>query len=813
MKFLIGFEVFFPMAAGVISYLLGKYRKNVRDYFAEAATVLTFAVMVFLVAGFLKGSTVEFSRGDVAGFLEDGAAEFSRGDVAGFLEDGTAEFSWGSAAGSIAENTGRLVNGNGISENGITLTLPGVCGLGLHFALDGFRALYGTVTAFVWMMSTLFSKEYFAHYRNRNRYYLFLLLTLGAVMGVFFSADFYTTFIFFEVMSFTSYVWVVHDEKKESLRAAGTYLAVSVMGGLVMLMGIFLLYELTGTLMFTDLQDLLKQVAGTADLQGLLKQGAETADLQGLSGQVAGAADLQSLSGQVAGTLDLHGREKLWAAGLCMLFGFGAKAGAFPLHIWLPKAHPVAPAPASALLSGILTKAGVFGILVLSSYLFFGNGMWGSMLLLIGVCTMAAGAALALFSVDLKRTLACSSVSQIGFILTGLGLAGLLGEANGLAIRGTLLHMVNHSLIKLVLFLAAGVVFMNVHKLNLNEIKGFGQKKPLLNAIFLSGALGIGGIPLFNGYVSKTLLHESILKYRELLESGSASGIFSESAMKGIEWIFLISGGLTVAYMTKLYVALFIEKNNDAAMQEAFDAQKGSYMNKTSGAVLAASAALFPIMGMFPNQVMGRLADMGQGFLQVKGSEAASAASVTATAAYFSFSSLKGSFLSIAMGILIYAVFVRCWMVKKEGGKTVYLDRWLPYLDLEGLIYRPILLRFLPFAGGVFCRVLDSFADSFVVMLRRTVYRDSKLPHELPEGNGITHMLGSLMKALEKAANATIFKKKKRNVDYAHKFALMYEELSEEKVIIGRSLSFGLLMFCLGLMITVGYLLFLRKLL
>ena len=86
---------------------------------------------------------------------------------------------------------------------------------------------------------------------------------------------------------------------------------------------------------------------------------------------------------------------------------------------------------------------------------------------------------------------------------------GLLGSENGLAVRGSLLHMVNHSLIKLVLFMAAGVVFMNIHKLDLNEIRGFGHKKPLLHFIFLMGALGIGGIPFWNGYISKTLIHEA----------------------------------------------------------------------------------------------------------------------------------------------------------------------------------------------------------------------------------------------------------------------------------------------------------------
>ncbi|MDE7199033.1 MAG: sodium:proton antiporter, partial [Lachnospiraceae bacterium] len=320
---------------------------------------------------------------------------------------------------------------------GVDVTIPYICGMGIQFTLDGFRALYGSVAAFMWFMTTLFSREYFGHYRNRNRYYLFLLLTLGATEGVFFSADFFTTFLFFEIMSFTSYVWVVHDERPESLRAGATYLTVAVLGGLVMLMGIFLLQGTTGSLDFSTLAGLYVFYSEMNAHQAVVR---------------------------------------IWAAALCLLFGFGAKAGAFPLHIWLPKAHPVAPAPASALLSGILTKAGMYGILVLTVDLFFGNAAWGGLILILGVFTMVTGALLALFSIDLKRTLACSSVSQIGFILVGVGMSGLLGSENATALRGSLLHMVNHSLIKLVLFMAAGVIFMNVHKLDLNEIRGFGRK-------------------------------------------------------------------------------------------------------------------------------------------------------------------------------------------------------------------------------------------------------------------------------------------------------------------------------------------------
>lgn len=702
MSFLLGFTVFFPMISAVIGYLAGRKNKEIRDYLADIVTGVELAVFLLLLVF-------------VAGRGGEGAA----------------------------------------------FNIPGVCGMGLCFTLDGFRALYGSITAFMWFISTLFSKEYLQIYRNRNRYYFFLLITLGAVSGIFLSADFYTTFLFFEIMSFTSYVWVAQDEKRESLRAAQTYLGIAVIGGLVMLMGVFLLYQVTGTLKFEEL------VGCYNDYVRFSSSGIP--------------------------------EKRVLAAGICMLVGFGAKAGAFPLHVWLPKAHPAAPAPASALLSGALTKTGIFGILILTLYLFAGNAGWGTLILLLGVCTMVLGAVLALFSINLKRTLACSSVSQIGFILVGIGMSGLLGKENGLAARGSLLHMVNHSLIKLTLFLTAGVIFMNLRKLNLNDIRGFGRKKPLLNYIFLMGALGIGGIPLWNGYVSKTLIHEAITEYTGLLEGG-AEGILSVAALKGIEWCFLISGGLTIAYMAKLYVAIFVEKNEYKGLQEQFDSQKGSYMNPINGMALAVSATLLLLMGFLPKQVMGRIADMGQGFMQVR--------QEMKPISWFSAQNLKGAFISIGMGVLIYLVVVRLWMIKRENGTVVYVDRWYPYLDLENLIYRPVLLQVLPFFFGVVCRIMDSMVDTVIVVLRKTVYKDSKLPKELEEGTPITHAAGGIANSLTHVFNAILRRKNPKKVDYRHKYALIHQEWSEDTIIIGRSLSFGLLLFCAGLILTVIYLLF-----
>lgn len=623
---------------------------------------------------------------------------------------------------------------------GMEISIPEICGFGLHFTLDGFRLIYAGIAIFMWLMTAILSKEYMSHHENKGRFYVFFWLTFVATIGVFLSADLFTTFIFFEMMSFTSYVWVAQEENKESLRAAATYLAVAVIGGLVMLMGIFMLYHMLGTLEISKLLPLAKAC---------------------------------------------EEKEMLYAAGACMLVGFGAKAGAFPLHIWLPKAHPVAPAPASALLSGILTKTGIFGMLVISSNLFLHDADWGMLILGIGVFTMFGGALLAVFSIDLKRTLACSSMSQIGFILIGVGMQGLLGEENALAVHGTFLHMVNHSLIKLVLFMAAGVIFMNTHALNLNEIRGFGRKKPLLKVIFLVGALAIGGIPMFGGYISKTLLHESILEY--------GGGML----MKAVEYIFLFSGGLTVAYMTKLFAAIFVEKNEDLVKQRKFDNMK-KYMNVGSGFALTLSALVLFLWGFFPNSIMDKAAELAQSLMHLE--EAGH------TVHYFSLTNLSGALVSIVIGVLVYVLVIRkLLMRKKEAGVSVYVDKWPSWLDMEELIYRPVLLKFLPFACAVICRILDSFLDIFVVSLRKTIYRDTPLPHELPEGSAFTQALGKALNLLQRLRNRTWGKQNPTDKDFVHIMAVRSQELKENNMIIGRSLSFGLMLFGIGLSLTLIY--------
>ncbi len=672
----------------------------------------------------------------------------------------------------------------------ISLGFPAALSMGLSLKADGFRALYATVACFMWLMTSLFTPEYMAHGHKKARYCLFTLLTMGATVGVFLSDDLITAFVFFEIMSFTSYCWVAHEETPGAMRAGQTYLAIAILGGMAMLMGLMMLKASTGTLRFEDLADAAHCIR----------------------------------------------KDRLYLPGVLILAGFGAKAGMFPLHVWLPKAHPVAPAPASALLSGILTKVGIFGILVISSRLFFGDQFWGNLLLALGLTNMLLGALLALFSVDLKRTLACSSMSQIGFILFGIGMQGLLGEHNALAAQGTVLHMLNHSLIKLVLFMSAGVVYVNVHRLNLNDIRGFGHRKWGLMLCFLTGAASISGIPFFSGYASKTLLHESLVEYIVHLQHLHESATWYQAA----EWLFILTGGLTFCYMLKLFVVIFVEKH--PTRQKEFDAM-GRTMRPLSIIAVGGSALLLFLLGLYPEGILTRLANLSLHFLHAHEPEHA--------VQYLAGANLLGGAKSLLIGAALYLTVVRKGLVKRDDlGSRQYVNRWPEWLDLEDRIYRPLLqllvklgtLLWTPFdilmdrfmfpaiqkafgsLAGVLgavelmwpamrnlftfaARIAETATDGLVLFLMRTVFRKTREKTvTIPVGNRFTFSLGRFADILSFRLRRLLGLKPSEQ-RYVYLFAAAWGTAHDAMRRIQRTLSFSLILFALGLVVLLSFML------
>jgi multicomponent Na+:H+ antiporter subunit D len=280
-------------------------------------------------------------------------------------------------------------------------------------------------------------------------------------VGVGFSGDLLTLFVFWELMSIASYVLVAFEsEAAEPVEAGLKYTIMSAVGNIALLVGMALLYGLTGTLNMAHIAQAFQMQAGSA------------------------ALDIWQA---VALTL--------------MLIGFGTKAAIVPFHTWLPDAHPAAPSPISALLSGGLIKAGAYGLIRICMTIFSPlSGAWQPVLLLLALLTMSMGNILALVQDDLKRLLAFSSISQIGYIVFGLA----TGTFNGLT--GSLFHILNHALAKGLLFLCAGAFLYATGKRRIRDLSGMAKQNPGLGGAFALGMLAIAGLPGLNVFMSEIWL-------------------------------------------------------------------------------------------------------------------------------------------------------------------------------------------------------------------------------------------------------------------------------------------------------------------
>ena len=301
------------------------------------------------------------------------------------------------------------------------------------------------------------------------------------------------------------------------------------------------------------------------------------------------------------GTLDFDG----WTAqrgvaarfsGLAFVFaviGFGTKAGIWPLHIWLPFAHPAAPSPVSAMMSGVMIKIGIHGIVRSLVFLGAPAPWWGTLLLSIGVLSGVIGVLLALAQHDLKRLLAYHSVENIGIITLGLGI-GVLGQSHGqptvafFGFAGALLHVLNHALFKGLLFQAAGCVLLRTGERNINALGGLSKRMPITSALFLTAAVAICGIPPLNGFVSQWLIYLGAFRGSSLPWAGTAM-----LSIIGLVSLALI-GGLALACFVKAHSVVFLGEPRSAAGQAARE------VGPLLLAPMATLALLCVIIGLFP---------------------------------------------------------------------------------------------------------------------------------------------------------------------------------------------------------------------
>jgi len=251
-----------------------------------------------------------------------------------------------------------------------------------------------------------------------------------------------------------------------------------------------------------------------------------------------------------------------WTAFGLLVIGFGVKAGMLPVHVWLPDAHPVAPAPASDLLSGVMIKAGAYGLFRAVTALFrpevieeASKKLWAItgdlalVVLWVGIASMAVGVVLALGQHNAKRMLAYHSVSQMGFILVGIGTAGYRGAYGGMGLAGGVYHIVNHGLFKAALFLGIGAVVYRTGELDMYKLGGLWRKMPFTFAFMLIAAAGITGVPLLNGFVSKCMIHHALVHAYEL---------HHVTALYVAEKIFLVVCAGTACSFIKLIGFVFL---------------------------------------------------------------------------------------------------------------------------------------------------------------------------------------------------------------------------------------------------------------
>jgi formate hydrogenlyase subunit 3/multisubunit Na+/H+ antiporter MnhD subunit len=325
-----------------------------------------------------------------------------------------------------------------------------------------------------------------------------LILSLGADLGVLFSSNLILLYTFFELLTLFSSVLVVHEESGEAMAAFKKYLYLGIAGGLSLLGGIILFYNVTDSLAL----------------------------------------------GHALTELESAGWIRYLIAAM-MIAGFGVKAGMFPLHVWLPKAHPVAPTPASALLSGIMVKVGIYGIirtLLLFSPFSTTGAAIGHCLLWIGLITMLVGWVLALTQDHIKRLLAYSTISQIGYIVVGIGCMGLLSTEGAMGMAGALYHVLNHAIYKSALFMIAGAIIYVTGEPLMSRLGGLSRDMPILTVLAMIAFLGIIAFPGFNGFASDTLLHHALVEASETL--GTID-------LKAALMLFIINAGGTFAYYLK----------------------------------------------------------------------------------------------------------------------------------------------------------------------------------------------------------------------------------------------------------------------
>lgn len=423
----------------------------------------------------------------------------------------------------------------------------------IQFAIDNLSIFFILIISVVWTLAGIFSFTYMTHEKREERYFGFYLITYGVLSGLCFSANLVTMYAFYEFMTLASFPLVIHNQSKEAIMAGLKYLLYSFFGAYMALFGLFFLCKYTTTIAFAN----------------------------------GGNLDMSLVSGH---------ETLILITVCCMILGFGVKAGMFPMHAWLVTAHPVAPAPASAVLSGIIVKGGVLAILRVIFYTVgpaFLEGTWvQTMFLTLSLITVFMGSMLAFREKVLKKRLAYSTVSQLSYILFGIALL------NPTSLIGSFLHIAGHAFIKSVLFLCAGAIIFKTGITKADELKGIGKKMPITIWCFTIVSLGLIGIPPTGGFISKWYL--------------ATGALSSQCKIFGVlgPIVLLISALLTAGYLLPITIQGFFP-GDDFDYENLKKCEGDGFMVIP----LILLTVLSVVLGMFPNAVIDFLTNIVSGLL------------------------------------------------------------------------------------------------------------------------------------------------------------------------------------------------------
>ena len=410
--------------------------------------------------------------------------------------------------------------------------------IGIALEVDALSLFFGLLVATAVLVSCIYSIQYMSHDHNVREYYTLFLMLSGGVMGLVLSGDIFNMFIMVEILTFAAVALTAfRNTAKGALEAAFKYLVVGSMGSTCILVGTIMLYAQVHTLNFAQLSALIPG--------------------------------------------NLNNATKLAFA--LLFIGFGTKAFIVPFHPLAADAHGAAPASISVLISGVLTKSGIYGIIRLTYFLFqsMGLGTIQFMLVFFGCLSMFICVTMALAQHDFKRLLAFHSISQIGYVLTAVGLCTALGISAGLY------HAMNHTLFKGLLFLAAGAVLHQTGTTDLDRLGGLSKKMPWTTVLFLIGAFSISGIPPFNGFASKWMIYQAT--YEKAVESGNIGFLL-------VTIIALITSVLTLASFVKVSQSVFFGQ----LPKEYEDVKEVSFGMRFAMCIFA---LLCVVTGLFPGVV------------------------------------------------------------------------------------------------------------------------------------------------------------------------------------------------------------------